>query len=151
MPLMPTILPEGKADREVVTYVHRRGSNVRIQLEATDDIRDARGRLMERGKTLYAQFDKGLFTTNIGELQELLENSYAFEAKEVEKQSVLEERAIEQQLDSLMSIAEKNPTLAKELRSRLTKMQMAGKVNDQAKATGQGPGSVEEVETDTEE
>jgi hypothetical protein len=41
MPHMPTILPD--SDREVVTYVHRRGNNVRIQLEAVEDERDARG------------------------------------------------------------------------------------------------------------
>jgi hypothetical protein len=124
---MPTILPADKTDREVVTYVHRRGSNVRIQLEAIDDLRDARGRTMERGKTLHAHFNKGLFTTNIAELQDGIENSYAYAAKEVEKSSVMQARAIKQQLDSMIALAEKDPELAAQLRSRLTSMQMAAK------------------------
>lgn len=147
MPHMPTILPADQTDREVVTYLHNRGNNVRIQLEAVEDERDSRGRLMRRGYTKYVQFDKGIFTTNIAELQDGLEASYAYKRNEVERKDVLDKRAQEQQLASLMELAEKDPELAKELRSRLTKMQTA-----QAKARkGKGTGTAEVIESDSEE
>jgi uncharacterized protein YktB (UPF0637 family) len=137
---MPTVLPE--SDREVVTYLHRRGSNVRIQLEAIDDERNNRGQTTRRGYTKYAHFNKGMFTTNIAEIQDLLEGSYAYKAQEVERQSVIQERALQQQLDSLMSVAEKNPELAKELQSRLKKMQMAAAATRRAQDTGVGEGTI---------
>ena len=133
MPYMPTILPAEQSDREVVTYVHRRGSNVRIQLEAVEDERDARGRMMKKGHTVHAHFDKGLITTNIASLQDMLETSYAYEAKEVEKSSVMQARAAEKQLNSMMALAEQDPELAKMLRSRLTSIQMAAAATKRGK------------------
>jgi hypothetical protein len=83
-----------------------------------------------------------MFTTNIAEIQDLLEGSYAYKAQEVERQSVIQERALQQQLDSLMSVAEKNPELAKELQSRLKKMQMAAAATRRAQDTGVGEGTI---------
>ena len=136
MPHMPTILPENQSNRDVVTYHHQRGNNVRIQLEAVEDERDARGRLMKRGYTKHVHFEKGLFTTNIGELQDGLEKSYAFKNHEVERQDVMDARAQEKQLDGLMELAEKDPTLATKLRSRLTKIHQANKKAGQGESTG---------------
>ena len=136
MPHMPTILPEGQSDRAIVTYHHQRGSNVRIQLEAVEDERDSRGRMMKRGWTKHVTFTKGLFTTNIAELQDGLESSYAFKKHEVERQDVMDERAQEKQLGDLMELAEKDPALATKLRSRLTKMHQANKKAEAGEPTG---------------
>ena len=125
MPHLPTVLPETETDRDVVTYVHRRGSNVRIQLDAADDERDHRGRTIKRGYSTHVHFEKGLFTTNIEKFQEGLESSYAYKAGEVQRESELIKRANDKQLESLLEIAAGNPELASELRSRLTKMSIS--------------------------
>lgn len=134
MPLSPTVVPEDKTDRQVVTYVYKSSSNFRIQLDAVDEERDARGRMIKRGETQVAQFQDGLFTTNIADLQDKIENSFAYKSKDIQRQDAMEQKVAEKQLDALMKTVDENPELATELRSRLTKMQMAAKATNKVKS-----------------
>jgi hypothetical protein len=142
MPTMPTVVPEENTDRQVVTYVHKSGSNLRIQLDALDDERDARGRLMKKGETLVAQFHNGIFTTNIADLQDKIEGSYAYRAAEIQRQDHMEKRALDSQLDSMMDLAKDNPELAGQLSEKLVQMQKVSSATDKAKRSGKGTGKV---------
>jgi hypothetical protein len=130
MPQLPTVIPN--SDRETVTYIASSADGLRLQLEASDDVRDVRGRIIERGSSLAAKFENGAFTTNIGDIIDGIENSYKYKAGLIEKQSVLEARAAEIQLNGVLELVNDNPELAKELRSRLTKQQMAAKKGAEA-------------------
>lgn len=142
MPTMPTVVPEENTDRQVVTYVHKSGSNLRIQLDALDDERDARGRLMKKGETLVAQFQNGIFTTNIADLQDKIEGSYAYRAAEIQRQDHMEKRALDSQLDSMMDLAKDNPKLADQLSEKLVQMQKASSATGKAKRSSKGTGKV---------
>ena len=142
MPTMPTVVPEENTDRQVVTYVHKSGSNLRIQLDALDDERDARGRLMKKGETLVAQFHNGIFTTPIADLQDKIEGSYAYRAAEIQRQDHMEKRALDSQLESMMDLAKDNPKLADQLSEKLVQMQKASSATGKAKRSGKGTGKV---------
>jgi hypothetical protein len=123
MPQVSAIIKDSEIDP--VTYVHQQGSNARIQLVAQYDIKDMRGQVIERGRTLKADFDKGLFMTNDPEIISLLEKSLAYESGKIERADVLQARANDKLVDELIRIATENDDVAAKLRSKMTKMQMA--------------------------
>ena len=150
MPRISTIDP--KSGAETVTYVHEKQSNNRIQLVAEDDVRDARGRLLQKGRTLRADFVSGKFSTNIPEYIQLLEDSIAYRTGKIERLDVLQARANEQLLQNMMDAIDKNPELASKLRSKLTSKQIADKRKAAAAGPVVTPGAVKAlVEQESEE
>lgn len=129
MPRVSTI--DEKSEAPVITYVHEKQSNTRVQLDAIDDIRDHRGRVIEKGSTLRADFRAGLFSTNKPEYISKLEESIAYRTGRIERQEVLHQRAEDKMLDGMLEAVKRNPELAKKLRSRLTSIQIKAK-KDQA-------------------
>ena len=60
MPKVATVVPEDKSDRPIVNYIHRAGGRIRLQLAASEDVRDHKGRLVKKGETLYCDFVGGV-------------------------------------------------------------------------------------------
>ena len=125
MPRIAAIDP--KSDAPIIKYVHEKQSNTRLQLDAVDDTRDARGRILEKGFTMKADFVRGLFETNLPNYIEKMEESIAYRTHKIERADVLEARANERMVETMLEAVRKNPELAKELRSRLTSQQMSDK------------------------
>jgi hypothetical protein len=104
---------------------------MRLQLQALpDEIDRVTGRVIQ-GDTKAIQFENGIYSTNRPEIQEMIEDSYAFRNGEIERADVLEKRARDKALESLMADAEADPELMTELRSRLAKKAAAKKKSEE--------------------
>jgi len=123
MPKVATVVPEDKSDRPIVNYIHRAGGRIRLQLAASEDVRDHKGRLVKKGETLYCDFVGGQFRTNLSHYQDGIEESIAFNKGEIEREDTLLDRSREIQMQSVLDQIEENPEMADELRTRMTKLQ----------------------------
>lgn len=149
MPSLPTVVPN--SDRPVVTYVANKANNLRLQLDAVDDVRDHRGRIIEKGRSVAAKFTKGMFTTNIPAIQDGIEASYKYNKGLIERLDVIEQRAQEAQIQGVLELVENNPELARELRSKLAKQAIAKKKETAEEPAGEEPEFVHDDDEEDDE
>lgn len=138
-------------DENPIRVFVSRYSDFRLQLKALPDLKDPQTGQIIKGAHQVAQFRHGMFETNIPEIIELVEKSYAFQNGDVEDHKELIQKAKDKRYGELLVLAQSDPELLDRLKKDLVKPvskkaqaaakeQIAGELESETRITKTIPG-----------